>query len=371
MPLSRREFLGVGAVAATQLAQPGVARANTQEEETAKARRERNWTFTDVDAAIAATVQAKLPAKVFDIHAHLYRKRDLGDPCPDLPDKGPDTVDIGVWRNHLGQEVGRDRLAGGLFLPYPVKHGDVEGGNDFLVAQVDGGDLARGLIVVTPDSPRDKTEAYFKNPRIVGFKPYHVFAHVEQTFDAPLEAYLPEWVWAMADAHRAIILLHIVRQGAISDPGNQAAILKYCTKYPNATLLLAHAGRGFHAPNTINALPALKDLKNVCFDLAAICEPDALMAIIKVFGPRRLLYGSDFPVSQQRGKCVTVGDAFSWICPQRIDVDPDAPACHSTLVGLESLRALLLATQLLDLTQQDLENIFFNNAMRLLGLRSS
>ncbi|MCX5759435.1 MAG: amidohydrolase family protein, partial [Candidatus Hydrogenedentes bacterium] len=299
------------------------------------------------------------------------RKRDLGQPCPDLPAQGPDTVDVDVWRTYLGKESGHQRLAGGLFVPYPVKKGDVDAGNDFLLGQVDRIEMGRGLIVVTPDSDRAKTESYFRNSRIIGFKPYHVFAHRDQTFDAALDEYLPEWVWEMADAHGAVILLHLVRQAALSDPGNQRAILKFCAKYPNANLLLAHAGRGFHAPNTIRALPVLKGLNNVYFDSAAVCEPDALMAIVKTLGPRRLLWGSDFPVSQQRGKCVTVGDAFSWICPRRIDVDPDAPVCHPTLVGLESLRAVGLMAELMDLSKQDLDDIFFNNALRLLRIQDA
>jgi hypothetical protein len=61
-----------------------------------------------------------------------------------------------------------------------------------------------------------------------------------------------------------------------------------------------------------------------------------------------------------------VGDAFSWVCPRRIDVDPTAPPCHPTLVGLESLRALAVAAQLLDLTSEDLDRIFFRNAVQLL-----
>ncbi len=366
MPFSRRLFLGTAALAAAQMAQQNASAGDAQERLP-----DGNWSFSERDAAIAAPIQALLPPRLFDIHAHLYRTPDLGTPCPELTVQGPELVTRQIWRARLEQLTGPGRLAGGLFLPYPVKHGDVEAGNAFLASELKDEAPVRGLIVVTPQYPREQAEGYLRNPRIVGFKPYHVFASVPQTFDAALEEYLPEWVWEMAHAHRAVILLHLVRAAALSDPDNQRAIRTRCAKYPRAKLLLAHAGRGFHAPNTIRALPALKDLDNVYFDSAAVCEPDALMAILKTFGARRLLWGSDFPVSQQRGKCVTVGDAFSWICPRRIDVDPAAPACHPTLVGIESLRALGLATQLLDLTPRDLEDIYWNNAQRLLGIESA
>ncbi|HPO12409.1 MAG TPA: amidohydrolase family protein [Candidatus Hydrogenedentes bacterium] len=365
MSLSRRLFLATSTVGTFGLAHAGkeaVVESDPKNEDG-------NWTFNKTDAEIAASVQERLPDRLFDIHAHLYRKCDLGAPCPEFLRPGPDIADVDTWRTHLGKVCGSKRLAGALFVPYPVKKGDVDAGNDFVVEQTSRIEMSRGLIVVMPDSDRAKTEVYFNNPKIVGFKPYHVFAHCAQTFDAALEEYLPEWVWEMAAAHRAVILLHLVRHAALSDPGNQTTIRKYCSKYPKAILLLAHAGRGFHAPNTIRALPALKDLDNLYFDSAAVCEPDALMAIVKAFGPRRLLWGSDFPVSQQRGKCVTVGDAFSWICPRRIDIDPAAPVCHPTLVGLESLRAMYLVAELMELSKKDLEDIFFNNARRLLRLR--
>lgn len=327
-----------------------------------------DWTFGEVDLAIAARLQRALPPRLFDFHAHLYRTQDLGEPVPDLADRGPATVGAEEWRKHLSGCVGEGRLSAALFMPYPTRDGDIRASNAFLLSQLDTMESSRGLVLASPRSTLRELEPCLNHPRVCGFKPYHLYADRADTFDAGIEEYVPEWIWEVAHERRFVITLHLVRSGALSDPANLAAILRLCEKYPGAKLILAHAGRGFHAPNTIDALPELRGLGNVWFDSSAICEPEALMAIIKTLGPERLLWGSDFPVSQQRGKCVTVGDAFSWICPERIDVDPAAPPCHATLVGLESLRALTTAASLLDLTDQDLERIFFGNAVRLLGL---
>ena len=326
-----------------------------------------DWTFNDTDAAIAEDLRPILPRKLFDIHAHLYRTRDLA-PLPALAAQGPAAVTADTWRACLSRHVGDGKLAGALFIPYPTKGGDVEAGNRYLVSQLREDGPSRVLIAVTPNSARRAVEELAAHPLVGGFKPYHVFANVPQTFDAAIEEFLPEWVWELAHARCLAITLHLVRARALSDPGNQRAIRAMCAKYPDAKLVLAHAARGFHAPNTLGGLAALDGLDNVWFDTAAICEPAPLMAVIKAFGARRLLWGSDFPVSEQHAKCVTVGDAFSWISPQRIDADPAAPACHPTLVGLESLRAICLAVELLGLSREDIEDIFFNNAVRLLGI---
>jgi glutamate-1-semialdehyde 2,1-aminomutase len=325
----------------------------------------RDWTYSEADMTVARRLCLTLPGRLFDFHAHLYRTYDLGDGPPSLTTQGPAVVTKDVWRHELSSLLGEPRVSDGLFMPYPYKGGDIDAGNAFLLSQLDNSPSC-GLLVVTPRMTPSDVGPLLRHPRIRGFKPYHIFAERAQTFDACIEEYVPEWAWQVAHERRLIITLHLVRHGALSDPQNQRTITTLCAKYPHAQLVLAHAARGFHAPNTIDALPALRGLENVWFDTSAICEPEALMAIIQEFGAPRLLWGSDFPVSHLRGKCVTVGDAFSWICPERIDVDPAAPECRPILVGLESLRALLLATRLMGLAREEIEDIFCGNAQRLL-----
>ena len=122
----------------------------------------------------------------------------------------------------------------------------------------------------------------------------------------------------MAHERGLAITLHLVRDAALADPGNQRDLRSFCTRYPNARLILAHAARGFHAPNTVNGLAGLRGLENVWFDTSGICEPEAFQAILTGFGPRRLLWGSDFPVSEIRGRCVTVGEGFAWLQPDTV-----------------------------------------------------
>lgn len=56
-------------------------------------------------------------------------------------------------------------------------------------------------------------------------------------------------------------------------------------------------------------------LDNVVIDTSAICETESFRAALKAFGPRRILWGSDFAVSELRGRCVTTGDYFYWLHP--------------------------------------------------------
>lgn len=324
-----------------------------------------NWTFTERDAAIAAELQKQLPDALFDAHAHIYRLADARGHEDALWKGGPAEGSYAEWKRHVGRQVGEHRLRGGLFFPYPVLGCDMEASNQYLAGQLQPGSC--GLMLVGPDYPRENALALL--PKFAGFKPYHVFSKSKPTWNAPIQDYLPAWAWELADKHGLVIMLHMVRDAALADPVNQREIRAMLTKYPGAKLILAHSARGFHSRNTVNGIASLRGLENVWFDCSGICEPAATVAILREFGPRRLMWASDFPITDRRGKCVTIGDGFTWINPANIDTaNPNSPALTTWPVGLESLNALLEACRQLGLNAADRQNIFHDNAARLLGL---
>jgi glutamate-1-semialdehyde 2,1-aminomutase len=329
-----------------------------------------NWTFTDLDAEIADGLQTFVPGRVFDAHAHLYRLADLHLEGSNVYTQGPPEVGVAVWRDRSARMLGDSRLQGAHFLGMPAANCDIDGVNDYLVAQLEREKESRGSICITPDYPRQKLIAFLEHQQIVGLKPYHFFSSEKPTSQASISSFLPEWVWEIADERSLVITLHIVKSLALADPANHTHIREMCGKYPNAKLNLAHAARGFHAPNTAAGLAALRGLENIWFDMAAICEPEAIVAVLSEFGPRKLLWGSDFPISETRGKAGTVGDGFFWLQPDTVNWDQEPVLCHPTLVGLESLRALKQAAENFGLNQDDLKDIFCDNARRLLGLKT-
>ena len=52
----------------------------------------------------------------------------------------------------------------------------------------------------------------------------------------------------------------------------------------------------------------------------AVTEAGATNALLRAFGSKRVLYGSDWPVAESRGKCITLGDSFLWLTPDNIKV---------------------------------------------------
>lgn len=326
------------------------------------------WEWTQEDADAAREIAEQLPNWLFDVHAHLYRTADLG-PTVSFVGRGPAVADRPAWQSRTARQVGDGRLQGALFTPMPGTRAGAEAANAFVAEQVKEQDDFRATMLVWPGLPGEKAAAWLEaHPATAGFKCYHSFAEREDTFQAELDEYLPEAVWALAHERGMLILLHLVKSGALADSVNQRALRTHCEKYPGARLVLAHAARGFHAPHTIQGLSALRGLPNVWFDTSAVCEPDALLAILDEFGPGRLMWGSDFPVSQQRGRCVTLGTGFAWVTTDQVDWNRRAFFGQPLLVGLESLRALLSACDRAGLDAGERRDVFCNNARRLLGM---
>ena len=325
-----------------------------------------NWTFTEIDRKIAEEIADFLPERIFDSHAHIWRVADWKNSPTGVFTEGPREITIDVWREHVGRQMGEARLVGGFFLGVPMC--DIDRMNDFLVEQLADVSESRGAICISPDYPQEKVKDYLKHPSIIGFKPYHVFSREHPTFQSSIAGYLPEWAWEMADERGLTITLHLVKDLALADPENQREIREMCGKYPNVKLILAHAARGFHVPNTVKGISALSGLDNIWFDTSAVCEQGAITTILREFGPRKLLWGSDFSVSEMRGKCVTIGGGFAWLDSNSVHWDILSPACNPTLVGLESLMAVKEAADTFGCNAEDVQNIFCDNAHRFLGL---
>ena len=68
-----------------------------------------------------------------------------------------------------------------------------------------------------------------------------------------------------------------------------------------------------------------------------------MIAIMDEFGPRQLVYGSDFPVSHQRGRSITLGTGFAWVATDQLEWNDRAFFGQPIQVGLEEVRAIFHA----------------------------
>jgi len=306
-----------------------------------------------------------LPGRIFDAHAHAYRLSDCHPQhkAGELPEPGNYSIKMAL--KSLELFMGGHTPCAGLFFPFPKAGVNREGANRYIIEELKQNPDSRGLLLATPQDSQESMASLLEAPGIRGFKTYHVFAG-ENSFHQPVGKWTPEWVWELAHERQWLIMLHLVRAGALSDAGNQRYLREHCLRYPMARVVLAHAGRGFNYRHTRRGLASLRGLANIRFDTSAIAEPEALMAILEESGPGCLLFGSDFPVSNMRTRSITVGDGFYWLHER--ECLPDWELGKPVPNGLESLLALKAACEAASLNERDVERIFYDNAAEWLDL---
>ncbi|HRQ51404.1 MAG TPA: amidohydrolase family protein [Agriterribacter sp.] len=285
-----------------------------------------------------STISAFVPDEIYDIHAHPYH---------------PSHFPAGEWAflenaGILGCEEHRNALQRympakkihGLYFGMPRKTADRDAMNAWVAKEVgqNGTALSRPLMVVSPADDPVRVAEQLRNGLFCGLKVYHCYASRPDTMNASITEYAPEWMWEILHETKGIMMLHIVRDGAIDDKDNQEEIRKLCRAYPGAQLILAHIARSFNYRNARNGLYAISDIDNVAVDTSAITEAASFDAAIKALGTKRILWGSDFAVSEMRGRCITTGSQFFWLHPELIQKDYQPPTANNmTLIGIESL----------------------------------
>jgi glutamate-1-semialdehyde 2,1-aminomutase len=257
----------------------------------------------------------------------------------------------------------------GLFFGVAFHDGHREA-NEFVSFEVAKDPLSRGELLTPPYLDAEAMREDARRLQFDGIKVYHSFLRPKPSLNAEIREFLIEDHVRVAHEEGWTVTLHMVRDRALADPLNQEQIQYYCCKYPRMKLILAHAARGFNPFHTIEGIQSLKGLRNVWCDTSAVTEAGGFEAIIETLGHDRLLWGSDYPISHLRGRCVAIGDQFLWLYEDSLDWAAAGTRIpiEPLFVGHESLRALKLAAHRQRLTDSQIEDIFDRNARAMLEI---
>ncbi len=324
--------------------------------------------LADYDKMLATSaLENFLPKEVFDIHAHPFNAIHFSDGARQfLSEVG--VLGCAEHREALHRYMSVNTLHG-LYFGLPDRSADRKKLNEWVgkTVELHGTQLSRALMVVCPQDNPNEVASTLSNSLFCGLKPYHCYAGGRDTTNAKIVEFAPEWMWEILHEKKGVLMLHIVRDDAISDLSNQQALKTLCRSYSGVKLILAHVARSFNYRNARNGLHAIADLDNVVVDTSAICEADAFRTALSVLGPSRILWGSDFPVSETRGRCVTTGKRFFWLYPELFREDYNGSTDTAmTLIGIESLLAFKEACEDYGLSKTDIDAIFLRNALQLL-----
>jgi len=330
-----------------------------------------DWELCDHDVEFfERELDSFVPDKVYDVHAHLWRKSDWGGRTPVFAEAGPAEVTLATYREHMAWILPR-REVHGLHFAFPAAFPNDPGPpNAWVSRQIAGDPLARGQLYVRPTDDPDWVRQEVRRLGLRGLKPFAGFADRPDIGNAEIPEYFPEPLAALAHEEGWSVTLHLQRPRSLADPSNLHWLRVYCGKYPDMALILDHSARGFNPFHCLEGLEQLdpQRLPGLHVDTSVNCVPLATIACLRRLGPERVLYGSDYYCSHMRGANFPVGDSFVWLDQDTYDWDNVLYGAPPVLVGLANLQAVKAAFQVLGLGDSAVEAYFRGNAVRILGL---
>ena len=338
------------------------------------------WDYTEADRAFWADhLEGWLPQHIIDAHTHVANPDHRLEPMTEERRRQ-------FWVAEVADSIRADEADRCLRTVFPGRRitcvamaspdlaFDIEANNDYVRTEC----LRFGwhaLSVLRPQWAADRVAAELARPGVVGLKPYYsLISHDPLTRDRHIEAgifdFLPHHALEVLDERRAWLTLHVPKADRLPHPDNLREVREIRRRYPRIALVIAHLGRCYTEPHAREGLPPLADDPGLVFDISAVLNPAVLRLALELFGPGRLLYGTDNPVFYMRGRRQWHGRRYV----NRTDRDfhfnqqreaPEVEATY-TLYMYEALRALKTVCGELGLGRDHIEAIFHGNASRLL-----
>jgi uncharacterized protein len=342
------------------------------------------FAINEVDRAFyAARLRDFLPARIIDIHTHVWLKRFQAPPAD-----GPTRIQ--TWPRRVAEEQSVEDLTATYRVLFPGKQvtpllfanavnpaDDLDGGNAY-AAECARRHAFPALLFAHPRWTAPALEERLQAGGFRGVKVYLTLADpglpeaAIRIFD-----YLPPHQLDVLNRLQGIVMLHIPRPGRLRDPENLAQLLEIERRWPEARLIVAHVGRAYCPEDVGDAFEVLKQTKRMLFDIAANTNADVFRRLIETVGPRRILFGSDLPITRMRMRRLCEAGRYVNLVPRGLygDVSDDAhmrevdgeEAARLTLFLYEEIEAFRLAAAAARLSQAEIAAVFHDNAATLLG----
>lgn len=308
-----------------------------------------------------------LPEKIFDAHTHLC-KRELHEYHSDADELYNISNDVGMDELENSWKIFfPDSEVTGLIMGSPVDKCDLDAENKF-VAQNITNTKNRFSIMISPKMSLKELENDIKIYKPAGLKPYLLHALVEDKQNARITDYITEEQLNLANDYGLSITLHVSKPRGMADPDNLKDISRLINQYPKAQFILAHCGRNFITPNMAATLDALPVAENLWIDTSAVCDTGVFLELFSRYDLSRILYGSDLvDASAFRGNYIRLGMSWHVVTPNLI-ARVGGLERKATFAIYENLSVLFHAARFCKVSEDDIQNIFYNNAAKLFKL---
>lgn len=322
-----------------------------------------------------------LPPQIIDVHTHVWKQS--------LLKAGQAEVQRGVtWPSRVAAENPVEDLlwtyqalfpgkqVKPLIFGFPSRQYDTKEQNDY-VCQAAQVHALPALALVEPHWDANELHTLLTAGKFRGCKVYFNYAPAYLPEDElRIYDFLPPHQLELLDQLGLVVMLHIPRAKRLRDAVNIAQLLEIDRHYPHIKLIVAHVGRAYCVEDVGQALEQLADTR-LLFDFSANTNSDVFYQLIQAVGSKRILFGSDLPITRMRSTRICENGRYINVVPKGLygDVSQDShmreadPATEKdiTLFLYEEMSAMIRAGQKAGLTQDNLADIFYGNACAMLG----
>lgn len=312
-----------------------------------------------------------LPGKIIDMHTHVYKKEFfkfqskhwtsmVADQCP---------IDD-LTQSYLDMLPGKKVKP--VIMAMPTS--DHSLGNPYIADCIKQGHT--GLFCTKYNTTAQQIEDAMLKQGFVGIKPYlynrppYIPVPEVRIFD-----FLPHEHLKVLNDLKGVAILHVARDKRLKDPVNIAQLMEIEAKYPDVKLIVAHIGRAYAPEDIGEAFETLKHTKNMMFDFCANTLSEAMEECLKAVGPKRIMYGTDMPITKMRMRRITKDGIYYNIVPKGLygDVSADMHMVETETEELtnfmyEEIKAFKKAAENVGLTKEDINDVFYANASRVFNM---
>ena len=308
-----------------------------------------------------------VPERVFDAHIHMFEPRHVTTSPAAHSWSFADFDHLKRWANRL--YPGRETHF--LVLGTPTAGIDVEAHNRWCIEQVAGDRQSRMNRLVTPKCRVVDIERDIRELGFIGLKPYRIYSVTGDIAQCRIHEFLTHEQLELANELGLWVTMHLSRFHGCADEHNLSDLEEFTSKrYPNVKWILAHCARSFTYWPIRQAIERLRDMPNIWYDTSAVTDVRPLITLFSREDRRRILYGSDgVDATYFHGQYAAMGRAWQYIDVNRFDLR--FPHCDGRpiLAIYEQLLSMKHAAELAQWSRDDVEDLFWRNAVAAFGVR--
>ena len=324
-----------------------------------------------------------LPEKFIDIHTHVWLDEFKGE-------KIGLSKRIVTWPSRVAHDNPIEDLISAYRLMFPGKQviplifanvlsldDDIHGANAYVSGCAEKHHFP-ALIFAAPQWNATEFEERVVTGKFLGAKVYLSLSDsCIPEKEIRIFDFLPHHQLEVLNEHGWLVMLHIPRDGRLRDPVNLAEMVEIEKLYPNVKVIIAHIGRAYCPEDVGNAFEVLAGTENMMFDFSANTHAKNMEKLIRAMGPKRIMFGSDLPILRMRMRRICEDGNYVNIVPKGLygDLSGDKhmrevegeEAERLTFFMYEEIEAFRCASEAMGLARNDIEDIFYYNAARILS----